>query len=82
MVHYHITSVSWLYLNPGPTHLELSDGDTQVRLVEAIRDVPALGPKLPPLLHQSVEETQTKQQLLKVLKYVSQKIGRNTTAAF
>lgn len=45
-------------------HVELSDTDSQVRLVEFVRNVPSEGTKLSPLLHNTVEETQTKEQLL------------------
>ena len=45
-------------------HLQLPHTDPQVRLIEAIRNVPAKRPKLAPLLNQCVEETQPKQQLL------------------
>ena len=45
-------------------HLQLSDADTKVRFIEAIRNVPTKRTKLSPLLHQSMEETQAKQELL------------------
>lgn len=45
-------------------HVELSDTDSQVRLIEFVRNVPSEGTKLSPLLHYAVEETQTKEQLL------------------
>ena len=44
-------------------HLELPDTDAKVRLIEAIGYVPTKGTELTTLLHQSVEETKTKQQL-------------------
>lgn len=45
-------------------HVELSDTDSQVCLVEFVRNVPSEGTKLSPLLYNAVEETQTKEQLL------------------
>lgn len=45
-------------------YLQLSDAYTQVRLIEAIRDVPAQWTKLLPLLNKSMEETQSIQELL------------------
>lgn len=44
-------------------HLELPHTDTQVRVIEAIWDVPAQRPKLPPLLHQCMEEAEREEQL-------------------
>ena len=41
-------------------HLKLANADTQVRLIESIRDVPAERAELTTLLNQSVEETKTK----------------------
>ena len=48
-------------------HLHLLHGDSEIRLVELIGDVPAQGTKLPPLLYQGMEETQTKQPLVPAL---------------
>ena len=45
-------------------HVELADGDTQVRLVELVRDVPADRSERSALLDDGVEETQPVQQLL------------------
>ena len=45
-------------------HVKLSDTDSQICLVKLIRNIPAERTKLSPLLHQSVEETQTVQHLL------------------
>ena len=44
-------------------YLLLSHADPEVTLIELIWNVPAEGPKLPPLLHQSMEETEPKEQL-------------------
>ena len=44
--------------------MELSDGDTQVGLVELVRDVPADRAEGSALLDDGVEETQTVQHLL------------------
>ncbi len=49
-------------------YLLLPHANTEVRLIELIRDVPAQSPKLPPLLDQGVEEAQPKQQLLPCLR--------------
>ena len=48
-------------------HLQLPDTDPQVSLVVLVRDVPAQGTKLAPLLHQSMEETQPKEQPLPLI---------------
>lgn len=48
-------------------HLQLSHTDPQIRLVVLIRDIPSQGTKFPPLLHQSMEETEPKEQLLPVI---------------
>ena len=45
----------------------MSDGDAQIRLIEAVLNVPAKGTKLFALLNQGMKEAQAKQQLLKVL---------------
>ena len=41
-----------------PAHLKLSDRNPEIRLIEAIRNIPAQRSKLLPLLHQGMEETQ------------------------
>jgi len=43
--------------------LLLPHADPEVRLIELVWDIPAEGPKLSPLLHYCVEETESKQQL-------------------
>ena len=43
--------------------LQLPHADTKVSLVELIRDVPSQGAKLPPLLHKSMKEAQTEQEV-------------------
>lgn len=48
-------------------HLQLPYADAEVGLVEAVRDVPPKWSKVPPLLNEGVEETETKQELLKHL---------------
>jgi hypothetical protein len=45
-----------------PPFVDARSPDPQVVLIELIRDVPADGPKLAPLLHHAVEEGQAKQQ--------------------
>ena len=45
-------------------HVELSDGDAQVRLVELVRDVPADRPEGAAHLDDGVEEAQPVEQLL------------------
>ena len=45
-------------------HPQLFDADTQVSLVELVRNVPSQWSKIPPLLNKSVEETQAKKQAL------------------
>ncbi len=71
------TEVNWdeLTFNVGFTYLivfvneelQLSHGDSQVRFIEAVLDIPAEGSKLAPLLHQSMEEAQTVEELFKYL---------------
>ena len=39
-------------------HVELLYADSQVSLVELIRNIPPQGPKFPSLLYQSMEETE------------------------
>ena len=50
-----------------PTDLHLSDWDSHVRLVEAVGDVPAEWAEFDAFLNESVEETQSKDELLKYL---------------
>ena len=45
-------------------HPELAHADALVPIIKAVGDVPAQGPKLAPLLDQSMEEGQTQQQIL------------------
>ena len=45
-------------------HVELSDGDAQVGLIELVRDVPADRPEGTALLDDGVEEAQSVQQFL------------------
>lgn len=54
-----------MYLILLQEHMELLDRDPQVGLIELIRNVPAHGTKLLPLLDQRVEEAQAIQQPLK-----------------
>ena len=48
-------------------HLQLSHTNTQVRLVEPVRDVPTEGTKLASLLHQCMEKTEAKEKFLPYL---------------
>ena len=48
-------------------YLELSDGDAQVGLIEAILNVPAKRTKLFAFLNQGMKKAQAEQQLLKIL---------------
>ena len=48
------------------SYLELSDGYTEIGLVETVGYIPTLSAELPPFLYQSVEEAQTEQQLLEL----------------
>ena len=48
-------------------HLQLSGGDSQIRLVEPIGYVPSHRSEFASLLNQRVEETQAKEKFLKLL---------------
>ena len=50
-------------------HLQLPHADPEVSLVELVGDVPAEGTELPPLLDQSVEEAEAKEELLPLTLY-------------
>ena len=52
------------------THLQLTNWDTQIGLVEAVRNVPAKRTELDSLLNESVKEAETKQELFKFLQNV------------
>lgn len=45
-------------------HLKLPHADSEVSLVELVRNVPPQGSKVSALLNQTVEETETKEQPL------------------
>lgn len=45
-------------------HSELLDADSEVGLIELIGDIPSEGSKVPPLLNQRMEETETKKKTL------------------
>ena len=45
-------------------YLHLSHADAQVRLIELVRNVPSKWSKLAALLHEGVEEAQTKEHLV------------------
>ena len=47
-------------------HVELFGADSEIGLVELVGNVPSEGPELPSLLHERVEETESKQQLLEM----------------
>ena len=55
-------------------HLELLYTDTQVSLVELVRNVPPESTELPSLLDKSVEETQREQQLPPFILHWSRKV--------
>ena len=57
-------------------HLKLSDADSQVGLIVLIGDVPAERTKLPPLLHQGMEEAESKQQLFPLVLMTIQYKGK------
>ena len=48
-------------------YLKLPNTNSQVRLIKAIRDIPAKGSKLPSFLNMCVEEAKTKEQFFKYL---------------
>ena len=55
----------------GRAYLLLFHTDTEVTLIELIGNVPSQGSKLPPLLHQSMEETQSEEKLAPNLRFVA-----------
>ena len=52
--------IKWQILVIIDEHLQLTDADTQVRLIEAVGNIPTKWTKLSPLLHQSMEEAEAK----------------------
>ena len=53
------------------SNLQLSSTDSQVWLIELVGNIPAQRTKLSPLLHQGMEETKTKQQLLEHMRFTT-----------
>ena len=58
-------------MNQSNIHLLLLHADPEITFIELIGNVPTQGAKLPSLLHQSMEETETKQQLAPRLGFVA-----------
>ena len=63
-------------------HVELADGNTQVGLIELVRDVPADRSESSTLLDNGVEETQSVQQLLEGRLQHNANITVNTTPTY
>ena len=57
---HHLFVCLIIYLLCVSVYLHLSDGYSQIRLVEFVRYVPTQWTELPPLLNKSMKETQTK----------------------
>lgn len=60
-----------MYIKLWSTHLLLFHTDSEVTLVELIWNIPSQWPELSPFLYQSMEETQTKQELPPWLRFVT-----------
>jgi len=59
------------FVNITPLNLQLANWDAQIRLIEAVRNVPAERTELDSLLDESMKEAETEKQFLKLLQNVS-----------
>lgn len=64
---YDLSTVTICGKNYEKTYLKLSYRYPEIRFIKLIRNIPSQRSKFSPLLNQSMEETQPKQQLLKNL---------------